>query len=51
MFDIPTAGDDDIPTADDPQAVTVGEDAPPPSNTTKKAPAKKVAAKKVAAEK
>jgi hypothetical protein len=52
VFNIPTAGEDDIATADSPQAVTVGEDAPPPDNTAaKKAPAKKVAAKKVAAQK
>lgn len=52
VFDIPTAGDDDTATTDDPQAVTTGDfpeaddDAPP--NPT---PAKKVAAKKVAAAK
>ena len=46
-FNIPTADDTPV-TADEPQSVTVGEDAPPSSNT---APAKKIAAKKVAAKK
>ena len=50
VFKLPMAGDDDpIPSADDPQAVGVGEDTPPPPKPVA-GPAKKVVAKKVAAQ-